>query len=52
MSSAAPGTEAVTLRNRQIGVAAALLLVLVALGWLGWAVLRDLWVLVIAFLQP
>lgn len=41
-----------TRRVQTLGMAAALLLVLAALGWLGWAVFCDFWVLVIACMQP
>lgn len=42
----------VTQRVRTFGATAALTLILAAIGWLGWAVFRDFWVLVNACLQP
>jgi hypothetical protein len=41
-----------TQRARAFGAAAALALILAVLGWLGWAIFRDFWVLVNACLQP
>jgi hypothetical protein len=52
ISSAERGSEVATQRARAFGAAAALALILAVLGWLGWAIFRDFWVLVNACLQP
>ena len=51
MSATTGGTE-MTDRHKTLAAAAGLGLLLLALGWLGWAVFRDFWVLVIACVQP
>lgn len=51
-TSVVPVADAVSRRGHTLRMAAVLLLVLAVFGWLGWAVFRDFWVLVIACIQP